>query len=69
MQGALDDCDASLARDPNYVKGHIRMAASHAALGDWAAAVGCYEAANALEPGNAGTMTALKQVRHRRPKF
>jgi hypothetical protein len=39
------------------------MAASHAALGDWASAVESYEAANRLEPGNAGTMTALKQVR------
>lgn len=65
-QGALDDCDAALARDPNYVKGHVRMAASHAALGDWAAAVEAYETANRLEPGNAGTMAALKQVCTRR---
>jgi cytochrome c-type biogenesis protein CcmH/NrfG len=41
------------------------MAASHAALGDWASAVESYEAANKLEPGNAGTMTALKQVNKR----
>ena len=51
-----------MSRDPAYAKGHLRLGATQGALGNWPAAVEAYTEACRLEPGNAATATALKQV-------
>ena len=59
----MDDCEAAIARDPSYAKAHVRLGQAHGSLGDWAAAVGCYTRAAALEPDNATTAVALKSAK------
>ena len=66
LRTAVDDCKAACAIDPGYVKGYVRSAEAHFAMGEphtVAKAIEMYEKALQLEPGCQPIIHALERVR------
>ncbi|XP_071447719.1 dnaJ homolog subfamily C member 7 [Hetaerina americana] len=66
-QNALDDARKSISLDPDFVKGHIRLAKCAIALGDIVSAEQALARSLQLEPNNAtvaAEMSSLETLRH-----
>ena len=66
LRQAVADCREATALDPTYVKGYVRSAEAHFAMGEphtVATAIEMYEKALSLEPGNAKIGAGLERVK------
>jgi DnaJ family protein C protein 7 len=60
---ALEDSRRTVTLDPTFLKGHLREAKCHLAMGEPAAAVRCYEKVLETEPNNQVAKAELTQAR------
>ena len=61
-EASLVDAEAVVGLKPEWLKGHYRRGAAAAALGMWADAVGAFEAALRIDPGNDEIRAKVKTV-------
>ena len=62
-QDSIADANAAIAADPNYVKGHWRLASALVVVGDHSGAVAAFQKGLELEPGNAALKKELEKAK------
>jgi len=61
-QAAIDDCEASLAIEPSYVKALARLGLANYFEGNYEESANAYERAVKIEPGNKSNVDALAKA-------